>query len=137
MKFKFLSILSVCFGLLAVAAPIWAHHSLSAEFIAEDAKLVTVKGVMSKVDWTNPHIYFYVDAKDENGNTVTWKFENFPPSWWRRMGLTKESLRVGDTVSVEAYPAKDGTKYFAYGKIIHFSDGTTIATMNSDPKDVR
>ena len=126
MKSKYLSLVAVCSGLLAAAAPALAHHSVSAEFIADDAKLVTVKGVMSKVDWVNPHIYFYVDSKDENGNTVTWRFENFPPSWWRARGLSKESLKIGDTVTVEAYPAKDGAKYFGYGKIIHFSDGTQI-----------
>jgi Family of unknown function (DUF6152) len=132
MKSKYLPLLAVCFGLLAAALPAFAHHSFSAEFIADDTKLINVKGVMSKVDWVNPHIYFYVDSKDENGNPVTWRFENFPPSWWRQRGLTKESLKVGDTVTIEAYPAKDGTKYFGYGKIIHFSDGTTIATMNPD-----
>lgn len=84
---------------------------------------------MSKVDWVNPHIYFYVDSKDENGKPVTWKFEGYPPSWWRRKGLSKESLKLGATVSVEAYPPKDGTKYLKYAKIIHFADGTLIRAM--------
>jgi hypothetical protein len=124
-------------GFLLPGVALLAHHSLSAEFIADDARLVTVKGVLSKVDWVNPHIYFYVDVKDASGKTEVWSFENFPPSWWRRYGLSRDLLKIGEQITVEAYPARDGTKTLAWAKIIHFADGRTVATMTGDPKDVR
>jgi len=134
-KSRLFAILPVFFGLLAAAAPLWAHHSVSAEFIAEESKIVTVTGTLTRIEWTNPHIYFYVDAKDSSGAVVNWAFENYPPSFWRRYGLRKEMLKVGDTITVEGYPAKDGTKRLAWGKVFHLADGRTIATMTADLKE--
>lgn len=126
-------------GLFIVAVvPAFAHHSFAAEFNVDDTKMLSVTGVLTKVDWVNPHIYFYVDAKDENGKTVTWAFENFPPSWWRKYGLPKDILKVGEVVTVDAYSAKDGTKHLGYGKVIHFADGRTVDTLaGGDARDIK
>ena len=84
MKSKVYVILVAVFGFLLPATPAFAHHSYAAEFQTE--KEFTVTGVLSKVEWTNPHIYFYVDVKDEDGNVVTWAFEGYPPNMLHRTG---------------------------------------------------
>ena len=91
--------------LLAAAVPILAHHSISAEF--DTTKTVKVTGVVTKLDWMNPHIWVYMDAKDESGKVAKWQFEGGPPNSLRRNGWTKNSLKEGDTVAVEGVRAKD------------------------------
>lgn len=92
-------------SLLAAALPMLAHHSISAEF--DSTKTVTVTGVVTKLDWMNPHIWVYLDAKDAAGKVTKWQFEGGPPNSLRRNGWTKEALKEGDTVTVEAIRAKD------------------------------
>lgn len=84
-----------------------AHHSFASEF--DTAKPITVTGVVSKVEWTNPHTWFYVDGKDETGREATWSFEGAAPSLLVRRGLGKLTLRVGDMVTIEGYRAKDAS----------------------------
>jgi len=91
--------------LLAAAVPILAHHSISAEF--DPSKTVKVTGVVTKLDWMNPHIWVYIDAKDDNGKIAKWQFEGGPPNSLRRNGWTKNSLKEGDMVTVEGIRAKD------------------------------
>src|SRR5262245_13033350 len=90
-----------------------AHHSVSGQF--DLSKTATLKGVISRVEWINPHIYVYLDV-EENGGTSTWKLETFPPSQMRRFGLTKELItgKVGEVVTVSILPARDGTKNLGY-----------------------
>ena len=84
-----------------------AHHSFAAEYESKD--LVTLTGVITKVEWTNPHIYFYVDVKDASGTVVNWAVEGYPPNTLKRTGFTRDDLKVGDTVTVTAYTAKDSS----------------------------
>ena len=119
-------------ALATIAAPAIAHHSVSGQFDARDSALYTVTGTLKKVDWINPHIYFAVDVKDKAGKVVTHNFENFPPSFWRRQGVNKAAFKVGDAITVDAYPARDGTKTLGFAKVIHLSDGRTIATMTAE-----
>ena len=91
---------------LACALPIIAHHSFSAEFDA--GKTVTLHGVISKVDWVNPHIWVYVDVKDDSGKTTTWALQSLPPLFFRGSGLTKDALMSKQEVTVTLNPAKDG-----------------------------
>jgi hypothetical protein len=70
-----------------------AHHSFAAEY---DSKEVTLTGVITKVEWTNPHIYFYIDVKDASGNVVNWAVEGYPPNTLKRTGFTRDDLKVGD-----------------------------------------
>jgi len=112
---------------LAVAAallcslPLVAHHAVSAEFNAE--KIITLKGVVSKVDWVNPHIFIYLDVKDESGKVTTWRLQSVPPMFFKGSGLTKEKLLDGTEATVTAYPAKDGTEAFGFVLKLAYPDG--------------
>ncbi len=94
-------------GLLA-AVPVVAHHSFAAEYDAE--KPIKVTGTVTKIEWTNPHCFFYVDVKNEaSGKTENWGFEMGNPNALLRLGWTRNSLKQGDAVTVEGSRARDGS----------------------------
>jgi hypothetical protein len=94
-------------GLAALAADASAHHSFSAEFDAY--KPLNVTGPVTKVEWQNPHAWFYVDVKDDQGKVASWGFELGSPNLLLRNGWTRESMKAGDVVTVEAFLAKNGS----------------------------
>jgi len=96
-------------SLLLAAAPLalFAHHAFTSEY--DIKKPITVKGVVTKVEWTNPHTWFYVEGKDETGKQTTWGFEGAAPSVLIRRGVARSALKVGDMIVMEGYRAKDGT----------------------------
>jgi hypothetical protein len=94
--------------LLLVALHVLAHHSIAAEFDAN--KTITLKGTVTKLDWMNPHIWLYLDVKDEQGAVAHWQCEGGPPNTLTRNGWTKESLKVGDEVTIAGIMAKDASK---------------------------
>jgi hypothetical protein len=106
---------------LASALPLVAHHAVSAEF--DSGKVITLKGVVSKVDWVNPHIFIYLDVKDETGKITTWKLQSAPPMFFKGSGLTKEKLADGSEATVTGFPAKDGTEAFGYLLKLTYPDG--------------
>ena len=106
---------------LASALPLVAHHAVSAEF--DSGKVVTLKGVVSKVDWVNPHIFIYLDVKDESGKVTTWRLQSVPPMFFKGSGLTKEKILDGGETTVTAYPAKDGTDAFGFLLKLAYPDG--------------
>ncbi len=106
---------------LLCALPLAAHHAVSAEFNSD--KMVTLKGVVSKVDWVNPHIFIYVDVKDESGKVSTWRLQSLPPMFFKGSGLTKDKLMDGSEVTVTAFPAKDGTDDFGFLLKLTYPDG--------------
>ena len=117
-------------GLVVVGVPLLAHHSEAAEYDAN--KPVRVTGVVKKVEWTNPHIWFYVEGKDEvSGLAAVWGFSGAAPNGLRRRGITKESLKVGDTVKVQGIRAKDGSANAA-SKGVTFSDGRQVFTASGE-----
>ena len=116
-----------------LAMPVLAHHSISAEF--DTSKTFNVKGTLTKVEWVNPHVYIYVDGKDENGVAVAYSLEAGPPGSLRRAGVLKTLFNVGDQLTIEAYGTKDGTKNLGLVKSVTLPDGHTIV-MGRDPNEV-
>jgi Family of unknown function (DUF6152) len=106
---------------LFCALPMLAHHAVSAEFNSD--KVVTLKGVVSKIDWVNPHIFVYIDVKDESGKVSTWRLQSLPPMFFKGSGLTKDKLMDGSEVTFNAYPAKDGTDDFGFLLKLTYPDG--------------
>jgi hypothetical protein len=105
MKIK-TAVIAAAFGVLVTAAPMLAHHSFSAEFDRE--KPFKATGTVTKVDWMNPHIWFYIDVKDDKTGKVTnWGWEMGSPNGLMRRGWTRNSLKIGSTVAVEGFLAKD------------------------------
>jgi hypothetical protein len=108
MKLRALAILGVI-GVLPAAAPLLAHHSFAAEYDAK--KPIELKGTITKVDWMNPHVYFYIDVKDDGGKIANWAFEMGPPRLLERGGWKKSTMKEGDEVIVSGTLAKDGGKH--------------------------
>lgn len=119
-------------GSLVVAAPALAHHSPSAEFYMD--KTVEVKGVITKVDWINPHVFVYMDVTDASGKVTHWSLQSLPTRFFHQSGLTKETL-MGDgkqVVTATVNPAKDGTNYGWMMKLT-FADGRYFTLMPETP----
>ena len=121
-------------GLLLASAPAAAHHSLYAVFDEEQS--VTLKGLVSKVEWVNPHVYLYLDVTDESGKVSTWSVETFPPTTLRRAGLTREKLGQGEIVTLLGYKARNGTP-LAFLRKLTFADGRELLISLGDIKTVK
>jgi hypothetical protein len=89
-----------------VSAPAFGHHSFAAEY--DDKKPLKLTGAITKVDWSNPHVYFYIDVEDDKGNVTSWSMEMGAPGALRGRGWDKNTLKIGDVVTVEGTRAKDG-----------------------------
>ena len=108
MKATVLTILCAAIVVAASAIPVLAHHSFAAEF--DSAKAIDFNGVVTKVEWMNPHVYFYVDVKDpQTGKVTNWGCEMGSPNGLTRQGWTRNTLKVGMVVKVEGSAAKDGS----------------------------
>jgi hypothetical protein len=107
MNRRFLEILMLISLFLAAAAPLAAHHAFAGQF--DINKPITLMGTVTKVEWMNPHVYFYLDVKDNSGKVVNWMIEGGSPNILLRAGWTKNSVKPGMEVNVEGYLAKDGS----------------------------
>ena len=120
MKHAFPSALAAI-ALLLTSLPATAHHSFAAEYDSKD--LITLTGVITEVDWTNPHTYVHVNVKDAAGKVTDWALEGYPPNTLKRTGFAKATVKEGDTITITAYKSKDGSHTGA-GREITFSDGS-------------
>ena len=120
-------------AVLVTASSLQAHHSPSAVFDME--KRFTLSGTLTQVDWINPHIVVFMDAKKEDGSIETWKLESNPPSWFRRVGIARNDLAkaIGQNVTIEGNRAKDGSRY-GYLLKITFADGNSLELLFNQPK---
>ena len=110
-------------AILGTGLPALAHHSFAEEF--DTSKPVTLEGVVTRVDWENPHVHYYVDVAGPDGTIVNWSCETSGPSRLARKGWTQESLKPGDKVVVHGYVAKDGS-HAADGRQVTLPDGRNI-----------
>ena len=108
---------------LAATVPVLAHHSFAAEF--DTHKPVTLKGVVTKVEWMNPHAWFYIDVTDDQGKVEHWQCETGAPIELLRRGWRKNNLKVGDQVTVEAFRAKDATNTVS-ARVVTLPDGRKV-----------
>ena len=107
MKRYLVAISGLCIGLLLSAITLLAHHSFAAEY--DNNKPIKFSGKVTKVEWMNPHIYVYIDAKDESGKVVNYAVEGGAPNGLYRQGWRKDTLKSGDTLAIEGFLAKDGS----------------------------
>ena len=111
-----------------------AHHSLASQF--DESKPLTLQGVITKVDWVNPHVFVYLDVTEKNGSVSTWSLETLPPGTLRRSGLRSEMLGKGENVTVLAYQARTDPK-LAFLRKITFADGRDIVIWVGDIKQLK
>jgi len=108
---------------LAIGGQALAHHSFAAEFDA--SKAIRLTGALTKIEWTNPHSYFYLDVKDEKGAVVNWGCEGAAPGALSRRGFKRGDIKLGDTLIVDGYRAKDGS-HLIDARRVTLPDGRTI-----------
>ena len=118
--------LSILAAAVSVAAtfPLLAHHSFAAEF--DGSKAIRLTGSLTKIEWTNPHSYFYVDVKDDQGHLVNWSCEAGAPGALSRRGFKRGDIKLGDTIIVDGYLAKDGS-HLIDARRVTLPDGRIIS----------
>ena len=117
--------------LVATSSFLLAHHSFSAEY--DSNQPVKVTGTVTRVDWQNPHIWFFVDVKDAQGKVTNWGFSGGPPGVLQRRGISRDSLKTGDVVVVEGFRARDGSNNASGGKVT-FADGRSVFTASNEDR---
>ncbi len=118
-------------AVLVVCVPVNAHHSFAAVFDVDSP--VAVSGMVTKVEWMNPHAWIYIDVEDDDGGSENWAFELGSPNGLMRRGWTRKSIQVGDAISVTGYRARDGS-IRGNVKSIVIADGTELTGMSSRDK---
>ena len=128
MRFK-LAVALVGVGLLLAFRPVVAHHAFAAEFDAD--KPVTLTGTVTKIEWTNPHTWFYIDVKDQTGKITNWGLEMGSPNGLMRNGWTRNSMKIGHEVTVEGSRARDGSNHANARAVILKTTGQRLFAASS------
>ena len=123
-----LGLIGVCIAAILVVIPVYAHHPFSAEYDAN--KPVTLTGTVTKVDWSNPHAYIHMDVKGQDGKMANWTMELGNPKKLQDAGWKKDSVKMGDQVTVEGWQARDGSNR-ANANTVTMPDGKKLAAGSS------
>ena len=130
MRLRAACFLGLALGVILSAVPVMAHHSFAAEFDAN--KAVTMKGFVTKVEWTNPHVWFYINVKNEDGSTTNWGFEMGPPHGLQARGWTRTTMKLGDEVQVNGTLAKNGSNRGNARTVTMVSTGQKLGAASSE-----
>ena len=122
MKKKIVGFIAVT--VLGAGVPAYAHHSFAAEF--DGSRSVRLTGTITRIEWSNPHSYFFIDVRDEKGNVANWGCEGAGPGALTRRGWKKGDVKLGDTLIVDGYPAKDGS-HLIDARRVTLPDGRTVS----------
>jgi hypothetical protein len=125
------AVLVACVLVSAVvtAFPVFGHHSFSAQYDA--SKALRVRGVLAKIEWGNPHIYFYLDVKDDAGNVVRWACEGGAPAALTRRGFNRGDMKLGDTIIVDGYQSRNGARMMDARRVT-LANGRIVAGAGAD-----
>ena len=129
MKKSMMTLLTVCVGVVLYAMPMLAHHSFAAQY--DGQKKVTLKGIVTKVEWMNPHAYFYINVKEPTGKVTNWALEMGAPAGLQKQGWTRNTMHVGDEVIVVGSLAKDGSKLANATSVTNAATGKKLGAASS------
>jgi hypothetical protein len=130
MKKGLVAVLALALGVIASSAPLLAHHSFAAEF--DGNKQVTLKGYVTKIEWTNPHVWFYLNVKKTDGTVENWGFEMGPPHGLQSRGWTRTTMKLGDEIEVNGSLAKNGSKRVNARNVVMVSTGQKLGAASSE-----
>jgi hypothetical protein len=125
-----LRLLALAFGLAVAAAPVAAHHSFAAEFDAKQP--ITIRGKVTKIVWTNPHVWIYMNVQDQSGKVVNWGFEMGAPHQVRSRGWDRTTLKTGDEIIVEGSRARDGSSRMNARNVTWAATGVKLGAASSE-----
>jgi hypothetical protein len=130
MKKSLVALFALALGVTAASVPALAHHSFSAEFDAQ--KTATMQGFVTKIEWTNPHVWFYIDVKQPDGKVQTWGWEMGPPHGLQGRGWTRTTMKLGDEVKVDGTLAKNGSTRGNARSVTMVSTGKKLGAASSE-----
>jgi hypothetical protein len=123
-------LLALALGVILLAPPAMAHHSFAAEYDA--SKVVTMRGFVTKVEWTNPHVWFYVNVKNADGTITNWGFEMGPPHGLQGRGWTRSTMKLGDEVIINGTAAKNGSNRVNARTVTMATTGQKLGAASSE-----